>query len=59
MEVLDRLLIFYLLVKVGMCLQKIVDNTKIHIYDMSRQLITMEVIIWITEKKQSLQILNG
>lgn len=26
MEVLDRLLIFYLLVKVGMCLQKIVDN---------------------------------
>lgn len=59
MEVLDRLLIFYLLVKVGMCLQKIVDNAKIHIYDMSRQLITTEVIIWITEKKQSLQILNG
>ena len=26
---------------------------------MSRQLITIETVIWITEKKQSLGILNG
>lgn len=53
------LLYFYLIMKVAKCLQRAVDNTRAHVYDISRQLITMEMIFWIEQKTQGLRTLNG